>query len=213
MDELRVGRPGPEHAGELLTVQRAAYVTEAQRYDTPHIPPLTETLDQVRADLAAGPVVRAVWLGPRLVGSVRGRVDGDRMEIARLTVAPDVQGRGAGRALLEALHAAAPPAVRTCWLVTGARSDDNVAFYAAAGYAVTGRAVDAAGVELVRMERAGTGPGPTAGAGPGPGAVHGYSARLGRGDGRRRGAGDRGAADGVTCPLLPPFGCAGDSAL
>jgi ribosomal protein S18 acetylase RimI-like enzyme len=153
MDELRVGRPGPEHAGELLTVQRAAYVTEAQRYDAPRIPPLTETLDEVRADLVSGPVVRAAWLGSRLVGSVRGRVDGDRMEIARLTVAPDVQGRGAGRALLEALHAAAPAAVRTCWLVTGARSADNVAFYRASGYAVVGAAVDAAGVELVRMER------------------------------------------------------------
>jgi hypothetical protein len=29
---LAVARPGPEHAGEVLTVQRAAYVTEAQRY-------------------------------------------------------------------------------------------------------------------------------------------------------------------------------------
>jgi GNAT superfamily N-acetyltransferase len=153
MDELRVGRPGPEHAGELLTVQRAAYVTEAQRYDAPHIPPLTETLDEVRADLATGPVVRAAWIGPRLVGSVRGRVDGDRMEVARLTVAPDVQGRGAGRALLEAVHAAAPATVRSCWLVTGARSTDNVEFYRTCGYAVVGTTVDSAGVDLVRMER------------------------------------------------------------
>ncbi|WP_300019422.1 GNAT family N-acetyltransferase [Pseudonocardia sp.] len=168
MDELRVGRPGPEHAGELLTVQRAAYVTEAQRYDAPHIPPLVETLGEVHADLesadrGAGPVVRAAWIGARLVGSVRGRVDGDRMEISRLTVAPDVQGRGVARALLTAVHAATPDAVRTCWLVTGARSEDNMRLYAAAGYAVTGRAIDAAGVELVRMERAGTdGAGPAA---------------------------------------------------
>lgn len=151
-----MGRPGPEHAGEVLTVQRAAYVTEAQRYDTAHIPPLIESLAELRADLAADSpllVARAVWLGPRLVGSVRGRVAGAEMEVARLTVAPDLQGRGLGRALLDAVHAAAPPQVRTCWLMTGARSDDNIGVYRAAGYRPTGAAVDAAGVGLIRMER------------------------------------------------------------
>jgi len=35
----------PGDAGELLTLQRAVFVTEAQLYDNPHLPPLTETLD------------------------------------------------------------------------------------------------------------------------------------------------------------------------
>lgn len=153
MDQFRLARPGPEHAGELLTVQRAAYVTEAQRYDAPHIPPLVETLDEVRADLAGDVPAVAAWLGPRLVGSVRGRVDGGGMEIARLTVAPDQQGHGLGRALLAAVHAAAPASVQRFWLVTGERSDDHRRLYAAAGYVDTGSVVDAAGVGLVRMER------------------------------------------------------------
>jgi GNAT superfamily N-acetyltransferase len=151
---VEIGVPGPEHAGEVLTVQRAAYVTEAQRYRAPDIPPLVETLEELRADLAApGVVARAAWLGPRLVGSVRGRVDGAAMEVARLTVAPDLQGRGLGRALLEAVHAAAPAGVGVFWLVTGARSGDNLRLYAAAGYRPAGRVVDPAGVELVRLER------------------------------------------------------------
>jgi ribosomal protein S18 acetylase RimI-like enzyme len=154
---LRVARPNPEHAGEVLTVQRASYVREAQRYAAPDIPPLLETLAQLHADLvrADGPelVARAAWLGPRLVGSVRGRIDGTRMEIVRLTVAPDLQGRGIGRALLAAVHDAAPEPVRTCWLVTGGRSEDNIRFYTAAGYRVVGTTTDAAGVELVRMQR------------------------------------------------------------
>jgi GNAT superfamily N-acetyltransferase len=151
---VEIGTPGPEHAGEVLTVQRAAYVTEAQRYRAPDIPPLVETLEELRADLAApGVVARAAWLGPRLVGSVRGRVDGAAMEVARLTVAPDLQGRGLGRALLEAVHAAAPAGVGVFWLVTGARSDDNLRLYAAAGYRPAGRVVDPAEVELVRLER------------------------------------------------------------
>jgi GNAT superfamily N-acetyltransferase len=160
----------------VLTVQRAAYVTEAQRYDAPNIPPLRETLDEVRADLAGDAPAVAAWLGPRLVGSVRGRVDGDRMEIARLTVAPDLQGRGIGRALLAAVHAAAPAPVVRFWLVTGARSDDNRRLYAAAGYVDVGVAVDPAGVELVRMERE-RGPGPDVSARRGDGSWEGPAPR------------------------------------
>ncbi len=156
--ELRVGRPDPEHAGEALTVQLAAYVREAQRYAAPDIPPLHETAAQLGADFARADapdlIARAAWLGPRLVGSVRGRIDGDRMEIVRFTVAPDVQGRGIGRALLAAVHVAAPAPVRCCWLITGARSADNIRLYTAAGYRVVGTSTDAVGVDLVRMERA-----------------------------------------------------------
>jgi GNAT superfamily N-acetyltransferase len=142
----------PEHAGEALTVQRAAYVTEAQRYAAPTIPPLVETLDELRADLAAGVLSRGAWLGPRLVGSVRGRVEGSRMEVLRFAVAPDMQGRGVGRALLTAVHAAAPSTVRVFWLVTGAESPENLHLYASSGYRVVGTVTDAAGFELVRME-------------------------------------------------------------
>jgi GNAT superfamily N-acetyltransferase len=156
-DVPRIEALGPADAGEMLTVQRAAYVTEAQRYDAPGIPPLRESLEEMRADLAraGGGELLALGarLGARLVGSVRGRIDGDRMEVARFTVAPDLQGHGIGRALLAALHAATPAVVSVSWLVTGARSDDNVRFYTAAGYGVVGTTADAAGVELVRMER------------------------------------------------------------
>lgn len=152
MQALRIGVLGPEHAGEALTVQRAAYVSEAQRYRAPDIPPLTETADELRADLAGGVLAVGAWLGPRLVGAVRGRVAGERMEVARFVVAPDLQGRGTGRALLGALHAAAPPQVAVFWLVTGARSEDNLRFYRRAGYAVAGWTTDSAGVDLLRLE-------------------------------------------------------------
>ncbi|HVL84784.1 MAG TPA: GNAT family N-acetyltransferase [Pseudonocardia sp.] len=150
---IRVAALRPEHAGEALTVQRAAYVTEAQRYGAPSIRPLRETLDELRDELAAGVLARGAWLGTRLVGSVRGRLEAHRLEIVRFAVAPDVQGRGVGRALLAAVHAAAPPAVTLFWLVTGARSDENLRLYGAAGYRPCGTVVDDAGVELVRMER------------------------------------------------------------
>jgi ribosomal protein S18 acetylase RimI-like enzyme len=52
--DLRIDSAGPDDAGELLTLQRAAYVTEAQLYADPCLPPLTETLAELRAALGDG---------------------------------------------------------------------------------------------------------------------------------------------------------------
>src|SRR4051794_10470375 len=100
---LRSGRLGPADAGELLTLQRAAFVTEAQAHADPFLPPLTQTLAELRAELADTAVIAlGVRREARLVGSVRVRVapDGRDADLARLMVAPDEQGTGLGAWLL-----------------------------------------------------------------------------------------------------------------
>ena len=82
-----------------------------------HIPPLVEDLAEVgRAGVDdMGGVCRPRRPG-RLVGAVRGRVrpgDARVWEIGRLMVAPDLQGRGLGRALLAFAESAAPDVVAT----------------------------------------------------------------------------------------------------
>lgn len=72
--------------------------------------------------------------GPRIVGSVRSRVEDGVLHVGRLVVAPDQQGRGIGRALLEAAEAAAVPAARTAALFTGHRSAGNLRLYRRLGY-------------------------------------------------------------------------------
>ena len=52
-----VGTLRPEHAGEALTVQYAAYLSEGRRYGTTEIPPLVETVDELAADLRRPDVV------------------------------------------------------------------------------------------------------------------------------------------------------------
>ncbi len=150
-----VGALRPEHAGEALTVQYAAYLSEGRRYGTTEIPPLVETGDELAADLRRPDVVGfAAWVGPRLVGSVRLRGVGgpDPVAFVRYSVAPDVQGHGIGSALIDAAHAVLP-AGTTSWLVTGADSEQTLALYRRRGYAERGRERDAAGVTVVRMER------------------------------------------------------------
>ena len=51
-DRVEIASAGVVDAGELLTLQRAAYVTEALVYGTIDLPPLTQTLDDLRAELA-----------------------------------------------------------------------------------------------------------------------------------------------------------------
>src|SRR5690606_12942166 len=105
--EVEIRRVDVEHAGELLTLRRAAFVTEAQVTGDPNIPPLTQTLDELVADLQREDVITlGAWNGHRLVGSVRVLVEGSKATLGRFAVAPDVQGLGLGTQLMFAVAGA-----------------------------------------------------------------------------------------------------------
>lgn len=141
-------------AGEILTVQRAAYLTEAQLYGDPFIPPLVESLDQIRAALreTGGLVLKAVLDG-RLAGAVRARFNDRTCLVGRLVVAPDLQGRGIGGRLLRAVEDAAAGRADACVLFTGHLSDGNLRLYRRAGYRETHRERVAAHLTHVHMRK------------------------------------------------------------
>ncbi|MEO3803974.1 GNAT family N-acetyltransferase [Nonomuraea sp. B1E8] len=124
-------------AGEILTVQRAAYVSEAQLYGDPYIPPLVESLEQVRKAIEGAVVLKALDAG-RIVGAVRGQLSGTTCVVGRLVVAPDRQGQGLGTALLRSLHAEVPEA-SAFDLFTGHLSEGNVRLCRRLGYRETRR--------------------------------------------------------------------------
>lgn len=132
-DVVRIVSAGPSDAGELLTVQRAAYVTEAQSHEDPHLPPLRQTLDDLTAELREAVALKAT-IGVRTVGGVRARIEDRTAHIGRLTVAPDVQGHGIGRGLMAAIERRVGDSVDRYELFTGARSAANLRFYERLGY-------------------------------------------------------------------------------
>jgi tRNA (guanine37-N1)-methyltransferase len=143
----------PADAAELLVLQLACWVGEARANATLDIPPLHEDLDDVRAWLGEWTTL-VVRSGHRLVAAVRmrpGGEDGTDWEIGRLMVAPDLQGRGLGRWLLQRAEAAAPRTTRRMSLVTGAGSARNLRTYRRAGYRPDRDQADDAGV--VRLSK------------------------------------------------------------
>lgn len=132
---LQIRPLGAKFAGEVLTLQRAAYATEARRYGDPELAPLLQTLEELQTELARDDV-RAIgaWEDGRLVGSVRLRLDGAVAHLGRLVVAPDRQGVGIGSALLSACERVVPPTVGEIRLFTGTRSADTIRLYERFGY-------------------------------------------------------------------------------
>ena len=130
---LSIRPADPGEAGEVLTVQRAAFVTEAQLHDDVHMAPLTQTLDEVRAAIETETVLVAVD-GARIVGSVRARLAGDAWFIGRLVVAPDRQGAGIGSALIREIERLAPAEAGRFAVETGPKSEQNVRLYERHGY-------------------------------------------------------------------------------
>ncbi|MBS4751342.1 tRNA (guanosine(37)-N1)-methyltransferase TrmD [Nocardioides sp. zg-ZUI104] len=133
-DGTPIVRAVPADAAELLVLQRACWVQEALANDSLDIPALHESLDDVRAWLTEWDtwVVRRAG---RLVAAVRGRLEGeDTWDIGRIMVAPDLQGSGLGRVLLEHIQQVAPASVTSYVLFTGAGSVRNQRMYRKAGF-------------------------------------------------------------------------------
>jgi len=141
LDDLEVRLVEPADAGELFTLQRACWVQELQANPGVRIPALEETFEELQRWIATDTVL-VVRSAGRLVGAVRAhldpRADGDVWDIGRLMVAPDLQGRGLGRQLLERIENLAPASAVGFELFTGAGSQRNQAIYRKAGYRLRG---------------------------------------------------------------------------
>jgi ribosomal protein S18 acetylase RimI-like enzyme len=141
-----------EDAEEMLALQKLAYLSEAEIYNDYSIPPLIQTLPEIRADFSEYLILKATINGI-IIGSVRGQLneDGD-CYIARFMVHPDFQKRGIGTRLMQAIEAEFPR-VKRYTLGTGHRSESNLRLYQKLGYKPCGSERLSDKVTIVHLEK------------------------------------------------------------
>ena len=138
-------------APDILRLQKLAYESEARLYGDWQLPPLVQTLEELRAEFADSVVLKAVAAGV-IIGSVRARRAGDCWQIGRLVVHPDFQGQGLGTRLLRSIEGESGE-TRKLELFSGHRSAANIRLYERLGYVRSREQVLSPAVTLVFMEK------------------------------------------------------------
>ena len=141
-----------EDAKEILDLQKLAYQSEAEIYDDDTIPPLTQTLEEVRNDFERQTFVKASMDG-KIIGSVRAFLKEETCFIGRLIVHPDFQNQGIGIKLMNEVERHFSRAERF-ELFTGQKSDRNIHLYQKLGYQVFKTETVTKELQLLYMEKA-----------------------------------------------------------
>ena len=116
----------------ILELQRLAYQGEARLLNDFSIPPLMQTLEEMKEEFRSGIFLKAVDEKGKIVGSVRGTLRGDTLLIGKLMVHPEYQGNGLGSCLLQELEKNCPaPRLE---LFTSNKSLRNLCLYERNGY-------------------------------------------------------------------------------
>jgi ribosomal protein S18 acetylase RimI-like enzyme len=116
-----------DDAQQILALQKLAYASEAEIYNDFTIPPLHQTLDEVKAEFANQRFLK-VCEEQRIVGSVRAYVKEGTCYIGKLIVHPEWQNRGIGNKLLQEIENIFHNVTRY-ELFTGHKSRKNLYLY------------------------------------------------------------------------------------
>lgn len=129
---MRVERARVDDAEEILSLQKLAYRSEAEIYDDFTIPPLTQTLEEIKRDFEGQVFLKAVPDG-RIIGSVRAFVKEGTCYVGRLIVHLDFQNQGIGTQLMGRIEEVFKGAQRF-EIFTGHKSERNLYLYEKLGY-------------------------------------------------------------------------------
>lgn len=124
----------PDDLEAILALQKRAFHSEAVFYGDFDMPPMVQTLHQIREEASRRTVLKLVE-GGDILGSARGHYDPETRTgfLGRLVVEPGRQGQGLGTRLVRAMEALFPQAAR--WeIFTGAQSEANIRLYRKLGY-------------------------------------------------------------------------------
>jgi ribosomal protein S18 acetylase RimI-like enzyme len=143
----RADASDPAVAAELVDLQRRAYRVEAGLIGSDQIPPLRETVAELRESGETFLVARDA--DGALAGAISWRVVGSTIDLHRLVVDPGRFRQGVGSALVRAALASVPGAERAV-VQTGAANAPAVALYRREGFEPDGEFEPLPGLRVAR---------------------------------------------------------------
>ena len=130
--EFMINRANQKDIPEILALQKIAYRSEAELYGDASVPALSQTMEQIVADFDQMIFLKAVVNG-KIIGTVRGRRDGDIAHISRVAVHPYFQRKGLATRLIRQIEQEVGD-VRLYEAFTGHQSTRNIHLYEKMGY-------------------------------------------------------------------------------
>ncbi len=117
----------------ILELQKQCYITEAELYNDYDIPPLTQTIEEIKTDFMDGTLFLKGMVNDELVATVRGINQNETTYIGRLAVKEEFQNRKIGQILMKEIEKQLNNC-RRYELFTGYKSEKNIKLYQKLGY-------------------------------------------------------------------------------
>ena len=141
MDQIKIEQASLEDAEMILRLQIQAYLSEAEIYNDYSIPPLIQSINEIKQEFSQQMFLKAMQQESgehsdktmTIVGSVRAYLEKGTAYIGRLIVKPESQNKSVGIRLMQAIEQHFKMANRY-ELFTGHKSARNLHLYRKLGY-------------------------------------------------------------------------------
>lgn len=137
---------------QILELQKRAFYGQAVIYHDFSLPPLMQTLDDLKKEFREKNIYKIEQDG-KIIGSVRCYIKGDALQIEKLIVDPEYQSRGIGTKLMNSIEDIYANSVSRYKIFTGHKSERNLHLYKKLGYQEIGQEVIKDDLIHIQMEK------------------------------------------------------------